>query len=226
MPEDLLRKTLAEQIYLILREDILQQKILPGAKLTLHVLKDRFGISHTPIREALARLVEDGLVNYYSNVGITVLSLTAKDVREIFQLNCDLDLLAIRHSMSSEAREDFLDALEDNAILCRRLLRKGKVKEWRNASDYFHLAFYRYAGNSRLEQSAFKLRAQLTLVYNMYGIESQRFEQIQAYHDQILERLRQDDIAGAGEALGRHIYEDMEVALEHMAREQAKPAEA
>jgi DNA-binding GntR family transcriptional regulator len=125
--------------------------------------------------------------------------------------------------MGSDARDDFLDALEDNAVLCRRLLKRGKVKDWRSASDEFHLAFYRYAGNSRLEQSAFKLRAQLTLVYNMYGIEDQCFEKIQAYHDQILEWLRQNDISGAGEALRRHIYEDMDVALAHMARLQAKP---
>ncbi|MEM5775173.1 MAG: GntR family transcriptional regulator, partial [Anaerolineaceae bacterium] len=68
------KQTLSEQIYLILRQDILTQQIKCGQKLTLQSLKDRFGVSHTPIREALTRLVDDDLVIYYSNVGVSVIN--------------------------------------------------------------------------------------------------------------------------------------------------------
>ena len=90
------KQTLSEQIYLILRQDILTQEIKCGQRLTLQSLKERFNVSHTPIREALTRLLEDDLVTYYSNVGVTVIDLTADDVREIFQLSGDLDCLALR----------------------------------------------------------------------------------------------------------------------------------
>ena len=58
------RSTLSEQIYEILRNDILTQKIPCGEKLTLNTLKERFQVSSTPIRDALTRLEKDGLLQY------------------------------------------------------------------------------------------------------------------------------------------------------------------
>jgi DNA-binding GntR family transcriptional regulator len=216
MSEALLRKTLPEQIYQILREDILHQKIPCGAKLPLQTLKERFGVSHTPIREALTRLVEDGLVNYYSNVGVSVISLDKKDVREIFELSYDFDWLAIEYALAAGRRGDFLSALNDNLRACGLLLRNNNIEAWGAASDGFHLAFYRYAGNSRLETASTKLRAQLTLLYNMNRIEKHNWRQIQDYHDQIHLRLCENDTQGAREALRLHIYGDMALAIKNM----------
>ena len=64
------KSTLSEQIYQILRADILSRRIPLGEKLTLKNLKEQFGVSSTPIREALTRLTEEGLVNHYSNIGV------------------------------------------------------------------------------------------------------------------------------------------------------------
>ena len=79
------KSTLSEQIYQILRSDILSQRIPLGTRLTLKNLKEQFGVSSTPIREALTRLTEEGLVNHYSNIGVTVISLTEKDLTELYQ---------------------------------------------------------------------------------------------------------------------------------------------
>ena len=91
------KSTLSEQIYQILRNDILTQKIPCGEKLTLKVLQERFQVSSTPIREALTRLTQDQLVSYYSNVGVRVINFTADDLREIYTFMGDLDgLLPLR----------------------------------------------------------------------------------------------------------------------------------
>lgn len=219
MSKTILRQTLPEQIYRILREDILTQEIPCGAKLTLQSLKDRFGVSHTPIREALTRLVEDGLVNYYSNVGISVISLDAKDVREVFKLSYDFDLLAIKYALAGGKRPALLKALEENIAACRGLLKNGDVDPWRILSDDFHLAFYRFADNSRLESASYRLRAQLTLIYNMNRIEEINCRKIQEYHDEMFACLKKGDIEGAGATLHTHIQEDMELALSGMGKE-------
>lgn len=216
MSDILLKKTLPEQIYRILRNDILRQDIACGAKLTLQSLKDRFGVSHTPIREALTRLVEDGLVNYYSNVGITVISLSDKDVKEVFKLSYDFDLIAIRYAMTGTKKAEFIKAIEENVTACNNLLDRGDVDPWRVLSDDFHLAFYNYADNSRLESASYRLRAQLTLIYNMNRIEAQNCRQIQEYHDEIYKCLRVGDLEGADEALRAHIHGDMQLALDGM----------
>ena len=101
------KSTLSEQIYQILRNDILTQKIPCGEKLTLKLLQERFQVSSTPIREALTRLTQDQLVSYYSNVGVRVISFTADDLREIYTFMGDLDGLAIRYASASPDQENY-----------------------------------------------------------------------------------------------------------------------
>ena len=78
-------KTLSEQIYDELYHDITRQQLRCGQKLTLNMLKERFHVSHTPIREALMRLAENGLVTYYSNCGVTVIEFEERDIQELYQ---------------------------------------------------------------------------------------------------------------------------------------------
>ena len=80
------KATLSEQIYTILKNDILDQSIPQGEKLTLKNLQERFATSSTPIRDALTRLTEEGLVNYYSNVGVTVIKPSEKRHQRIVSI--------------------------------------------------------------------------------------------------------------------------------------------
>ena len=91
------KQTLSEQIYQILRSDILSQRIPSGTKLTLKSLTERFEVSSTPVREALTRLSEEQLVSYYSNIGVNVIELSEDDLREIYEFMGDLDALAISY---------------------------------------------------------------------------------------------------------------------------------
>ena len=92
---DLNKTTLSGQIYDILRQDILTQRIRLGEKLTLKHLQERFGVSSTPIREALTRLAEEELVVSYSNIGVNVISIGEQDLKELYEFMGDLDALAI-----------------------------------------------------------------------------------------------------------------------------------
>ena len=105
---DLNKTTLSEQIYQILKEDILTQRIPLGEKLTLKMLKERFEVSSTPIRDALTRLTEEGLVRYYSNIGVNVISPGRTDLQELYQFMGDLDALAILYSSRSKDLSEIL----------------------------------------------------------------------------------------------------------------------
>lgn len=94
-------KTLSEQIYDDLYHDITRQQLRCGQKLTLNMLKERFHVSHTPIREALMRLAENGLVTYYSNCGVTVIEFEERDIQELYQFASELDALAIQFCSAS-----------------------------------------------------------------------------------------------------------------------------
>ena len=130
------KSTLSEQIYQILRSDILNQRIPLGTRLTLKNLKEQFGVSSTPIREALTRLTEEGLVNHYSNIGVNVISLTEKDLTELYQFMGDLDRLAILYSAEHPAQEQICRELEGvlsvtNAIESKGALLPEDIPEWK-----------------------------------------------------------------------------------------------
>ncbi len=208
------KQTLSEQIYQSLRQDILSQEIKSGQKLTLQYLKDRFNVSHTPIREALTHLVEDDLVRYYSNVGVTVVNLTVHDAQEIFQLCGDLDCLAMQYCFSGEQVEALLDELDDTITLSKKYLQKKQLKQWSEFSDRFHLIFYKYANNSRLENAAQKLRAQITLLSNLYELDSQNVDKIQLEHENIFEALKAGTVAKGIELMHHHLDNALSYATE------------
>ena len=208
------KQTLSEQIYQILRQDILTQQLKSGEKLTLQILKDRFNVSHTPIREALTRLVEDDLVTYHSNIGITVVSLSQRDVRELFELSGDLDCLALRYATRGTVAKDFLAELDENVTRSGKCLEENQMDCWSDLSDRFHLILYKFADNTRLEKAAQKLRAQTTLVTNRYQLQEENLRQIQHDHEEILKALQVGDIDHAIERVRRHLDNDLKLALQ------------
>ena len=84
-------KTIAEQIYMLIRSDILHHKLTGGERLTMKFLQERLGVSSSPIREALTRLQQDGLVEYQPNVGMRVTKFSAKDVNDIYAFMRELE---------------------------------------------------------------------------------------------------------------------------------------
>jgi DNA-binding GntR family transcriptional regulator len=207
------KQTLSEQIYQSLRHDILCQEITSGQKLTLQYLKDRFNVSHTPIREALTHLVEDDLVRYYSNVGVTVVNLTVHDAQEIFQLCGDLDCLAMQYGCLGGQIDAMLDELDDAITLSKKYLQKQQFTQWSEFSDRFHLIFYKYADNSRLEIAAHKLRGQITLLSNLYQLERNNVDKIQLEHEGIYAALKDGEPSKAIDLMHRHLDNDLSYAI-------------
>lgn len=208
------KSTLSEQIYQILRADILSQRIPLGEKLTLKKLKEQFGVSSTPIREALTRLTEEGLVNYYSNIGVNVISLTERDLTELYQFMGDLDRLAILYSAEHPKQERICRELENvisvtNAIESKSTLLPEDIPEWIEHSDRFHLIFYDYCCNRRLTLAAEKLRSQLTIFSNIYETKSQPQKQINQMHTRIYESYRKKDYGKAGDLMKQHLEDSL-----------------
>lgn len=212
------KATLAVQIYQILRSDILCQNIRSGEKLTLQMLKDRFEVSSTPIREALTRLAEEGLVHYYSNIGVKVISLDENDLTELYQFMGDLDSLSIRYAFDSPNRDalirELTELLEKTTMLeSLESLTPEQTREWITCSDRFHLIFYDYCNNSRLKAAASKLRSQLTIFSNIYETQPEVQRQITSKHKEIFEACVQGDFTLASIRMKEHLNESLTHAL-------------
>ena len=200
------KQTLSEQIYEILRQDILTQKIKCGTKLTLKVLQERFEVSSTPIREALTRLSEEGLMFYYSNIGVRVLEFTSQDLREIFQFMGDLDALAVRYAADHAKRDTLTDQLRENLEACKK---ETDTKKLLQLSDEFHLLFYEYCDNSRLKNSAERMRSQLSVASYQYEQQTDNRSHIYEEHRAIFASFARGEAEEAAAKMKAHLMHSL-----------------
>lgn len=158
--------SLVDQVYEQLKSEIVTLKRPLGTKLNVNELQEVLGVSCTPIREAVNRLQQDGLVTYENNVGAHILYLTAKDVEEIQYVGCLLHCEAAGLAIAREDRE------KTAAELAARLEDYKTVKTPQAESaavTQFFKVFYKHCGNSRLEKSLFAIQGQQILLRNMYA---------------------------------------------------------
>ena len=111
MPNGLVKKTLSEQIYEILVDDILNGKIQPGDKLTNKELQERFQISSTPIRDAINRLSIGGFLREVSKTGAQMIDFDLQYAREINEFIAAISCDALRFSASGGNPDDVVREL-------------------------------------------------------------------------------------------------------------------
>ncbi len=209
---NIIKETLSEQIYRVLRDEILYGRIPCGSKLTLKNLKEQFNVSSTPIREALTRLVEDGLVSYVANTGVSVIQISEDDLREIYTFMGDLDSLAIQYAVHSSEIALLKEALSENIALSRKAVNDSK--EWIPLSDEFHLLFYRFCGNSRLVSSADRMRSQLSIAAYSYEEDADVRNRIFSEHEEILQEFLRDHYDEAARKMRIHLEHSLQYALQ------------
>lgn len=94
------KNTIASQLVDRLREAIVSGQLEPGAKINLDRARESFAVSLSPLREALARLIPDGLVTFEDNRGYRVAPVSLADLREITRLREEFETLALRHAIA------------------------------------------------------------------------------------------------------------------------------
>ena len=103
------RVSLVDQVYEKLRERIVQLKIPFGSKLNVSKLQEEYGVSSTPVREALNRLLNEGLIEFENNVGARVIDITEEDVREIQEIAFAYQMVAARNALRNGDAQQMAD---------------------------------------------------------------------------------------------------------------------
>lgn len=140
----------AERAYRDLRRRILDNALAAGANLLEEEAAELLGLSRTPVREAMVRLAEEGLVEIRPRHGMRVKPISADDMREIYEVLAALEPkaagLAARRGLSAEE----LAALDDAVAAMDAALARDDLAAWAEADERFHLGLVRAAGNRRL----------------------------------------------------------------------------
>jgi DNA-binding GntR family transcriptional regulator len=158
-PEPLSIPALADEIAYRLRADILEGRLALGAPLRHEQLAARFGVSRTPIREALHKLQATGLVELSPNRGAVVHTPRRTELIEVYELRADLEGFAceLACARASDAELDALDAAQARLAAAigggEALGEAGFDAALANANGTFHDVIHRAARNDRLMQS-------------------------------------------------------------------------
>lgn len=160
------RASLVDQTYQKLREDIITLKIPMGTRLNANELQAELGVSSTPIREALNRLRQEELIVNENNIGASVLTLDAHDVKEIHELVLTLQQAAVRLAMKNGDQELMA---QDIAAQIDRYQNARTSRDRVKAVHNLVGVFYHHCGNQRLDRSMVAIQGQVLLLRYIYA---------------------------------------------------------
>lgn len=136
------KNTIASQLVERLREAIVSGQLEAGAKINLDRAREIFAVSLSPLREALARLIPDGLVIFEDNRGYRVAPVSVTDLREITRLREEFETLALRQATSvapPEWERDVMRALHRLNTAERNPADPATLERWEALHREFHL---------------------------------------------------------------------------------------
>lgn len=175
-------------------------------------LSEQLGISRTPVRQALERLVQEGLARSDPRRGFWTSTFTARDIDEIYDLRGALEALAVRLAAPRLSRED-LQAQLEALYAVRAELDSNPVLRFLQVDIRFHMLITRASNNVRLIHSLSMLRSQHTMFQMQDTYYPQRMEIALNEHEQILLALLAGNIDEAANRLTRHIQHAKEGVL-------------
>ena len=144
--------TSADAAATAIREMILEGRFAPGERLHQDQLAEILGVSRTPLRTALARLAQDGLIDYEPNRGYRIRRFMVADIRQAFTVRANLEGLACRLAAEaglSQGQLARMEALvhEGDAILSAGRLDPEQLPAYRRMNVEFHETIIGAAGN-------------------------------------------------------------------------------
>jgi DNA-binding GntR family transcriptional regulator len=191
-------------VYEALRRDIVEKRLDPGEPLTEHGLCARYGVSRTPVREALAKLERDRLVRVVPKKGAFVRTISPEDVRELYQIREVLEALAVRLAAPRIDR----DELAGFDARFRELARKGARASYADVQalgEEFHGFLLKRAGNARLLEALEQIREHIRSVWSLSIMAPRRIQGLVREHLSIIDALRRADGRRAERLMARHV---------------------
>lgn len=195
-----------------LRDEILRGAVAPGQALRQEELADRFGVSRLPVRDALLRLEAQGLVHVYPNRGAFVISLSADEVREVYEIRILLEGDLIERAVPRLTPDDWrrIDAANAHAA------RTAGGPEWVEGDWRFHRALYEPAGRPRQLAMIESLRATVARYSTAYVALPERTADWLSDHEAILEACRARAAVAARRRLEAHLHRASDTVIERL----------
>jgi DNA-binding GntR family transcriptional regulator len=184
---------------------VISGELRPGVVYSAPSLAGQFGVSATPVREAMLDLANEGLVDIVRNKGFRVTELSEEDLDELCELRALIEVPTVRRIAVDGVPRHVLDELRPLATEIEAAAARGDLIAHVTADMEFHLLLLAQAGNRHLVETVRSLRAR-SRIYGLRAL-ADRGELVPSAHEhaELLDLLAAGDAAGAEQLMRRHI---------------------
>jgi DNA-binding GntR family transcriptional regulator len=202
-------RALYQEVAELLRQRIFSRELTPGSWIDELKLAEEYGISRTPLREALKVLATEGLVTMKLRRGAYVTEVSERDLTDVYHLLALLesDAAGVVASQASDAQ------LKDLQVLHRELEKSANNREkFFQINERFHMRLLEIADNRWRDQMVTDLRKVMKLNRHNSLLKSGRIQESLAEHQDIMNALLARDVKASAQAMQTHFNNGLQAA--------------
>lgn len=196
--------SLADRVYQSLKAAIVQLKYQPGEALKKQDIIDQFGVSRSPVADAVARLAADGLVDIVPQSGTYVSRFSLSEIREGAFLREALELAAVERVAQTRTDEQLVQ-LQRNVRFQEVLLEDGDFQGFHTVDEEMHALIQSFTGFNRLRQLTETSWVQVNRARQLVLPTPGRAQQSLREHTEIVSAIAAQDAVEARLAMRRHV---------------------
>src|SRR5438552_1339080 len=214
-------ENLSARVYVQIKDLILCNEILPGQKLHHQQLSERLGVSRTPVREALTRVVQEGYVSFLPNRGYTCKEIRMQEAEELYELREALEAFTVEKAIAN-LTDSALRGLRAKIDSYGRDVQNRFTRERLVYDQDVHLAIAELAGNATLKNTLSHVFERIVLKRRTDGLyDSARGTAAHQEHLLLLEAMERRDPAEAVAILRKHIQAGKKNVMADLKQRQA-----
>ncbi len=201
------RMSLVDQVYEKLKERIVGLELPFGSKLNVSKLQEEYGVSSTPVREALNRLLNEGLIEFENNVGARVIDITPNDIRMYQEVSFAYEMTAARYAMKRGNIQEMADQIYSYVEAYRH---SNGVIESCSCIKSIKDVFFKNTDNKMLIHSMASLNGIDQILHALFAMPREMGGSGEHYHtgityfEKIHEAVLENDFAKLCDALEEH----------------------
>lgn len=197
-------KSLTQKVADTLRSSIINGELTLGQSLSEASLSETFGVSKTPVREALFILKQEGLIEIIPQKGSFVFKPTEQSIQELCNFRSYVEPVALEAAMQ-HAPQAFLEELEICIVKMEHKFRQEDYKSLLVLDDEFHQAFFRHCHNSLLQKSYKLVQYHIGAIRSHLTTSKEAFQEIINDHKTIFQLLSDNQLAEAQQRICTHV---------------------
>lgn len=212
---------LRDLVYETLRQGILKGELTPGARLIEEELAADLGVSRTPVREAVHRLEQEGLVYTVPRRGAHVADISENNVHDVLEVRKTLEELAVSLAVERINPQEKI-RLREAEIAFARASKGNDLREIARCDEAFHDVIYQATKNEKLEMLLNNLREQMYRFRYEYIKDERARSRLCDEHHEITEAVLRGYTEVGRHAIGLHIDNQKETILTNLQRDRER----